>query len=483
MKDDLLSKKKIATILIIISVVILILSGIAIVNKRTGLILNDEIEIQMEPEDDVNKEISDLKNDIYNKESRTATLDDFCKIISEKKDLTLVDESYNGDGTLESIKVLYNNYIFTIGDTLDITLKEDNLEFANVDFNYEIKNVLLKDGKTFFEILISLNSDDKISEYEYDTNVVEIKDERTKFAVDFVAENGVGYKFKVATLNGKSVEKTFVINKNIMTGISLDKESMYLGLTKESKLELSIFPSDAVYKSIEWTSSNPSVATVDQNGKVVASSWTVGSTTITVTVDGYTGKYTKQCIVEVINDEELSNAYLIDINNNYGGNCIVINEIEFYNSKGELLNEHYYNGTRSNKSYNNFNVNVYDRCTTSGVPSYWNREIWDKTKLFNGATGYNASGTSATSFCYSGSGSVTNGWVRLLIHGLSEEVSQVKIYSPGNNRRAKELSVFSAIGYKNMVINKNLKVRNNDGLISWGTQNVNSGSSNTFTKP
>ena len=58
-------------------------------------------------------------------------------------------------------------------------------------------------------------------------------------------------------------------------------------------LTATITPSDASYKTVTWTSSNDTVAIVDQNGKVTAKS--VGTATIKATVDGVT----EECTITV----------------------------------------------------------------------------------------------------------------------------------------------------------------------------------------
>ncbi|MBQ9756957.1 MAG: Ig-like domain-containing protein [Clostridia bacterium] len=79
------------------------------------------------------------------------------------------------------------------------------------------------------------------------------------------------------------------------TGISLDKESLTLGVGSTAKLSASMQPSNATDTNITYTSSNPNIATVDQKGNVTAKAF--GTATITVTtVDG--GK-TDTCAITV----------------------------------------------------------------------------------------------------------------------------------------------------------------------------------------
>ena len=70
-----------------------------------------------------------------------------------------------------------------------------------------------------------------------------------------------------------------------VTGVSLDKTSLSLTEGASEKLLATVSPANATNKSVTWSSSDDSVATVDANGKVTAVK--AGTATITVrTVDG-----------------------------------------------------------------------------------------------------------------------------------------------------------------------------------------------------
>ncbi len=70
-----------------------------------------------------------------------------------------------------------------------------------------------------------------------------------------------------------------------VSGVTLDKTSVELGLGRSITLKATVTPINATNKNVKWSSSNPSVASVDENGKVVGQS--LGEATITVTtVDG-----------------------------------------------------------------------------------------------------------------------------------------------------------------------------------------------------
>lgn len=81
-----------------------------------------------------------------------------------------------------------------------------------------------------------------------------------------------------------------------VTGVYLNTKSLLLGAGgAESRLEATIAPLKAANKNITWTSSNPEVASVDENGVVTPKS--IGTAEITVTTED--GNYTDKCEVTV----------------------------------------------------------------------------------------------------------------------------------------------------------------------------------------
>lgn len=87
--------------------------------------------------------------------------------------------------------------------------------------------------------------------------------------------------------NGKQATCNITVNVPTVavTGVSLNKTSLTLVEGNSEALIATVAPSNATNQSVTWESSNTSVATVDSNGKVSAS--TAGSSLITVkTVDG-----------------------------------------------------------------------------------------------------------------------------------------------------------------------------------------------------
>lgn len=96
------------------------------------------------------------------------------------------------------------------------------------------------------------------------------------------------------------------IDPEAVASITLNKSRTELVVGETDNLVATINPSTAIDKSVTWTSSNPSVASVDNNGRIVALS--VGSTMITVTsTDG--GKRA-QCAVSVLSSRPVQSVTL-----------------------------------------------------------------------------------------------------------------------------------------------------------------------------
>ena len=99
-----------------------------------------------------------------------------------------------------------------------------------------------------------------------------------------------------ATADGKSATCTVTVTAATVpvTGVTLNKTSTSLYVGGSETLTATVEPSDATNKTVTWTSSNPSVATVE-NGVVTA----VGAGTATITVTTVDGTKTATCTVTV----------------------------------------------------------------------------------------------------------------------------------------------------------------------------------------
>ena len=101
-----------------------------------------------------------------------------------------------------------------------------------------------------------------------------------------------------------------IIVKQAVTGVGLNTPHIYIPIGETYKLKANVFPHTAHNKDVTWTSSNNSVATVDNNGIVTARN--EGETTITVTTKD--GSFKDSTVINVI--KTISNNYLyLDIKN------------------------------------------------------------------------------------------------------------------------------------------------------------------------
>ncbi len=89
------------------------------------------------------------------------------------------------------------------------------------------------------------------------------------------------------------------VNESVhVTGVTVSPTSKSIKKKKTTTLTATVLPANAANKSVTWSSDNPNIATVDENGVVTAKN-TPGSCTITVTtVDG---GYTANCSITVQN--------------------------------------------------------------------------------------------------------------------------------------------------------------------------------------
>jgi uncharacterized protein YjdB len=88
------------------------------------------------------------------------------------------------------------------------------------------------------------------------------------------------------TAAGKILSVTpaeYLIPYVAVTGIALDKSYLTIKPGETANLTAIVTPSNAINKNITWKSSNTSIATVDENGKVTGKS--IGSVVITATTE------------------------------------------------------------------------------------------------------------------------------------------------------------------------------------------------------
>ena len=118
-----------------------------------------------------------------------------------------------------------------------------------------------------------------------------------------------------------------------VTGVTLNRATLTMNVGATSTLIAQIIPSDATNQNVTWSSSNPSVATVEAG---VVTAKTVGSTTITVITED--GGFDATCNVTVKEDTPTPPVPQTDLTIHYPG---VYEDVEAKGGYGKELNNGY----------------------------------------------------------------------------------------------------------------------------------------------
>ena len=171
--------------------------------------------------------------------------------------------------------------------TTDVTLNESSLTLTNAGDTAKLQATVSPSNATYKSVTWTSSN----------TEVATVNSSGVVTAVG----NGTA-TITVTTADGSNKTSSCEVTVNMpvqATGVTLNQTS--LTLTSEgqvAKLQATVLPSDAPIKSVTWTSSNPSVATVNSNGLVTAVS--NGEATITVTTaDGSNKTATCEVVVNI----------------------------------------------------------------------------------------------------------------------------------------------------------------------------------------
>ena len=185
------------------------------------------------------------------------------------------------------ISIEDNGAILKAGGKLDRVYVQTGAEVTvetsveNLYVSAKTEKITIKSGVTVDKLIVSSNAanDSTI------TNNGTIKELNTSQDIK-VDGNG-----KVSKDTGSG--KVTYVKK--VESVSLDKTTAELTVGETLKLEATVSPSEAANKSVTWSSSDASVATVDANGNVKG----VKAGTATITVTTADGGHTATCVVTV----------------------------------------------------------------------------------------------------------------------------------------------------------------------------------------
>lgn len=208
------------------------------------------------------------------------------------------------------------------------------------------------------------NSTEKKGAIATDGSSIYVKKNET---VSFFISPKVGYEVEKVLYNDKDVTSEVIngiyttpkvndkANLNVsfssttpeITGVTLNKNTLTLAISETEILIATISPAEVTNKSIIWTSSNPEIATVDDNGLVTAIK--VGTTQITATtVDG---GFTATCEITVHVPVGINSATVEELAIHINNNSVIVSGAEsgipvsVYTISGALISTQISKGT------------------------------------------------------------------------------------------------------------------------------------------
>ncbi len=199
-----------------------------------------------------------------------------------------------------------------------VTLDKDKLELIEDDVA-QLKATVLPEDATNKNVTWGTSAP-SVATVDKNGNVKAVSEGTATISI--VTEYG-GY---TATCEVNVAKRIFPV-----TGVKLDKNSLELNEGEVVQLIANIIPENATNKNVTWSSSDESVATVDENGNVEAiRSSPTGPTVATITVTTEDGEYTDSCTVSV------NPPVVVGMNYEYWGNILVKYKL-FSNHECRLL--------------------------------------------------------------------------------------------------------------------------------------------------
>ncbi len=166
------------------------------------------------------------------------------------------------------------------------------MSVASVSLNKTELTIEKGKSETLTATVSPSDATDKTVTWQSSNNTIATVDQNGRVT----AVNAGSAVITVTTNDGSKTATCKVTVVILVTSLSLNKTELTIEKGKSETLTATVSPSDATDKTVSWKSSNTSVATVDQNGKVTAVN--AGSAVITVTTKD--GSKTATCNVTVV---------------------------------------------------------------------------------------------------------------------------------------------------------------------------------------
>lgn len=236
-----------------------------------------------------------------------------------------IEATFNRDGSNRVLNnISYKGLTCKSGVASIVGVREPDYKYS-----YTFEELKTDDGKLIDTSLVAIwrYQDGGWTDPDAETGKVKDHDiEKIKRSIAIIlnldCSSSLGTSFPQLKEVAKSFMETLLenaIDPNEVASISLNKTSITLGKGETETLKATVLPTTALKRDVEWSSTNASVATVDQYGVVRA----VGNGSATIIAKTVDGGYTVECNVSVIT---LSEEILLSSS-----------ELELYNGENATL--------------------------------------------------------------------------------------------------------------------------------------------------
>ena len=216
-----------------------------------------------------------------------------------------------------NISIVNNEKVVTLDDIKYIGITAEtgsNISFVrqgtSIFYKLEFEGIQANDGSPITQDKIQYwrtkqGSWGLNSEFDPNNNAILDKINRTAaIMLNLDCSGSLGDKFSTLQSSAKNFVSTllnYASDPNNVEYVTLDNSAVTLPIGATTTLKATVFPDTALEKSVEWSSSNPEVATVNQNGIVTARA--VGDATIRVKTKDRDRK--ASCIVSVVSNDRV----------------------------------------------------------------------------------------------------------------------------------------------------------------------------------
>lgn len=243
-----------------------------------------DLEAIVEPETATNKNVTWSSSD-----TTVATVNQKGHVVAQNKEgtATITVRTEDGDKTAKC--------------TISVKAPEVVISVTSVELNLKTLDMKIGESSNLSATVNPANATNKNVNWTSSNESVATVDESGN--VTAVGEGTAD--ITVETVDGNTTATcTVKVEKVSVSSITLNKTGAELEEEETLALTATITPSNASYKTVNWTSDNESVATVDENGKVTAIS--VGTAKITATADGKTATCSITVKEKVIHVESIT---------------------------------------------------------------------------------------------------------------------------------------------------------------------------------